>query len=122
MFWNTAPMCKLHLTEPAEIEKNGQIILLNQKVYNVTDEKLMKDNGFFKCHKCKDYFDLANDEVYEIGLTPNRTDAMSHYGVARDLNAYLVSNGFPSDFTKLKSESIEIEGSNDFKLEVARSI
>jgi hypothetical protein len=32
-----------------------------------------------------DYFELTNDEVFEIGLTPNRTDAMSHYGVARDL-------------------------------------
>jgi phenylalanyl-tRNA synthetase beta chain len=32
------------------------------------------------------YFSLTNDEVYEIGLTPNRTDAMSHYGVARDLS------------------------------------
>jgi phenylalanyl-tRNA synthetase beta chain len=33
-------------------------------------------------------FDLANDEVFEIGLTPNRADAMSHLGVARDLKAY----------------------------------
>lgn len=29
------------------------------------------------------------DHIYEIGLTPNRTDAMSHYGVARDVCAYL---------------------------------
>jgi len=34
-------------------------------------------------------FDIANDEVFEIGLTPNRADAMSHLGVARDLKAYL---------------------------------
>ena len=32
-----------------------------------------------------DYFDLKNDIVFDIGLTPNRADAMSHYGVARDL-------------------------------------
>jgi phenylalanyl-tRNA synthetase beta chain len=32
-------------------------------------------------------FDIENDEVFEIGLTPNRADAMSHYGVARDLKA-----------------------------------
>ncbi|KAF5271445.1 hypothetical protein FQR65_LT17602 [Abscondita terminalis] len=36
-----------------------------------------------------DYVPIEKDEVYEIGLTPNRTDAMSHYGVARDLQAYL---------------------------------
>jgi len=35
--------------------------------------------------KAKDFFDLADDYIYEIGLTPNRADAMSHTGVARDL-------------------------------------
>ena len=34
-------------------------------------------------------FDIHSDFVYEIGLTPNRSDAMSHVGVARDLKAYL---------------------------------
>lgn len=32
-----------------------------------------------------EYFDLKNDTVFDIGLTPNRADAMSHFGVARDL-------------------------------------
>src|SRR5690606_2823252 len=32
-------------------------------------------------------FNIENDSVFEIGLTPNRADAMSHYGVARDLKA-----------------------------------
>ena len=36
-----------------------------------------------------DYFDLASDFTIEIGLTPNRADGMSHYGVARDLAAVL---------------------------------
>lgn len=35
------------------------------------------------------YFNLSSDTVFEIGLTPNRIDAASHYGVARDLAAYL---------------------------------
>ncbi|MBC7525016.1 MAG: phenylalanine--tRNA ligase subunit beta [Flavobacterium sp.] len=34
-------------------------------------------------------FNIENDEIFEIGLTPNRADAMSHYGVARDLRAGL---------------------------------
>ena len=37
-----------------------------------------------------DIFDIENDPVFEIGLTPNRADAMSHLGVARDLKAGLV--------------------------------
>tara|TARA_R110002167_G_scaffold59943_2_gene169743 strand:+ start:723 stop:3149 length:2427 start_codon:yes stop_codon:yes gene_type:complete len=35
-------------------------------------------------------FDIENDHVFEIGLTPNRADAMSHLGVARDLKAGLL--------------------------------
>lgn len=36
-----------------------------------------------------DYFNLEDDYLFEIGLTPNRADAASHLGVARDLAAYL---------------------------------
>src|SRR5688572_13898602 len=36
-----------------------------------------------------DYFGLGSDTVFEIGLTPNRADAASHYGVARELRALL---------------------------------
>ncbi len=37
-----------------------------------------------------DVFEVENDFIFEIGLTPNRADAMSHYGVARDLRAGLI--------------------------------
>lgn len=37
-------------------------------------------------------FKIETDHVFEIGLTPNRSDAMSHYGVARDLRAGLIQN------------------------------
>lgn len=36
-----------------------------------------------------DYFQVYNDVVFEIGITPNRIDGASHYGVARDLAAFL---------------------------------
>ncbi|MFZ9029953.1 MAG: phenylalanine--tRNA ligase subunit beta [Robiginitalea sp.] len=38
---------------------------------------------------CSEVFEIEKDEVFEIGLTPNRADAMSHFGVARDLRAGL---------------------------------
>lgn len=38
-------------------------------------------------------FKIENDEVFEIGLTPNRADAMSHFGTARDLRAGLIQTG-----------------------------
>ncbi len=37
----------------------------------------------------REYFKLESDTAFEIGLTPNRIDGASHYGVARDLAAYL---------------------------------
>lgn len=39
------------------------------------------------------YFKVESDYIFEIGLTPNRSDAISHYGVARDLYAVLKING-----------------------------
>jgi len=41
-------------------------------------------------------FKIENDKVFEIGLTPNRADAMSHWGVARDLKAGLLQRGVTS--------------------------
>jgi len=41
----------------------------------------------------KKLFDVDTDWIYEIGLTPNRADAMSHYGTARDLRARLLHEG-----------------------------
>ena len=39
-----------------------------------------------------EYFKITKDTVFEIGLTPNRIDSGSHFGVARDLAAYLALN------------------------------
>ena len=38
-------------------------------------------------------FNIETDQIFEIGLTPNRADAMSHYGVARDFRAGLIQHG-----------------------------
>lgn len=41
----------------------------------------------------KDYYNVKNDYTFEVDLTPNRIDGASHYGVARDLAAWLKENG-----------------------------
>ena len=43
-------------------------------------------------------FNIENDEVFEIGLTPNRADAMSHLGTARDLKAGMLQKGVVVEF------------------------
>ena len=64
-------------------------------------------------------FNVENDNILEIGLTPNRSDAMSHYGVARDLKAYYDLNSQTSKIT-LPSindfESVKID--EDFEVSV----
>ncbi len=42
---------------------------------------------------CGEVFNVVSDVIFEIGLTPNRADAMSHLGVARDLRAGLLQQG-----------------------------
>lgn len=55
-----------------------------------------------------EYFDLEDEFCIEIGLTPNRTDGMSHIGVARDLRAALIHmEGIDNDSPDLKWPSVE---------------
>ncbi|WP_339653766.1 phenylalanine--tRNA ligase subunit beta [uncultured Maribacter sp.] len=53
------------------------------------DGIMVLDNDLIVGTPCAEIFDIEEDEVFEIGLTPNRADAMSHFGVARDLKAGL---------------------------------
>jgi len=59
-----------------------------------------------------DYFQLENDHVFEIGLTPNRIDGASHIGVARDLAAFLKQKGRVS----LEKPSVEAFASDNNEL------
>ncbi len=56
------------------------------------------------------YFQLEDDYEIEIGLTPNRADAMGHIGVARDLIAYL-------NFHEGKNLKLKLPKVDDFKVE-----
>lgn len=86
-------------------DDHGGIMILDENLYEVGKD--------FSA-----YFDISNDEVLEIGLTPNRTDAMSHYGVARDLHAFLTSNQLKSEYEKVSAKSLTAEGDSGFTLEV----
>ena len=53
----------------------------------------------------KDYFRIETDYIFEIGLTPNRSDAMSHIGVATDLRAVLKRHNIEVSALKLPAVS-----------------
>ena len=64
----------------------------------------------------KDYFKIEDDYLLEIGLTPNRIDAASHFGVARDLAAYLNLEK-PTKANKPSVDSFKIDN-NSFYIPV----
>lgn len=57
----------------------------------------------------KKYYNVQSDWVLEVDITPNRVDAASHYGVARDLAAYLRQAGKPYRLTKPAVDGFAIE-------------
>lgn len=65
---------------------HGGVIVLNTDLPNGTP--------------ASDYFKPSTDHVFEIGLTPNRADAASHYGTARDLAAFY---GRPLKFPSIEA-------------------
>jgi phenylalanyl-tRNA synthetase beta chain len=58
---------------------------------------------------CADLFEIEIDEIFEIGLTPNRADAMSHYGVARDLKAGLRQLEVPMELLTPSVSNFNVE-------------
>jgi phenylalanyl-tRNA synthetase beta chain len=53
----------------------------------------------------KDYFKLNDDYLFEIGLTPNRADAASHLGTARDIAAFLKTHINKPDISRFKVDN-----------------
>jgi phenylalanyl-tRNA synthetase beta chain len=72
------------------VESQGMICAEDEIGLGTSHEGIMVLNGNAKIGMpATEYFQLYEDWVYEIGLTPNRMDAMSHWGIARDVCAYL---------------------------------
>ena len=57
----------------------------------------------------KDYYNIKSDYVLEVDITPNRADACSHYGVARDLYAYLKQNGHETSLRRPSDEAFAVD-------------
>lgn len=57
----------------------------------------------------KDYYKIKSDYLLEVDITPNRVDASSHFGVARDLTAYLKQNGQTVNLQKPSIKNFKID-------------
>ena len=70
----------------------------------------------------KDYYNIKSEYVIEVDITPNRADACSHYGVARDLYAYLVQQGQHPTLKRPSVEAFQVDNHDmNIDIEVASS-
>ena len=102
--------CKIYTSEGTEIKikkskirgvvSNGMVCAEDEIGLGQSHDGIMiLDNNIKPGTPISEVFNLENDNILEIGLTPNRSDAMSHYGVARDLKAFY-------DFKSIKSKIV----------------
>ena len=73
------------------------------------DGIMILDESLIAGTPANEIFDIENDHVFEIGLTPNRSDAMSHWGVARDLRAGLVQHEIALELITPSTSSFRVE-------------
>ncbi len=70
----------------------------------------------------KEYYNVKSDYVIEVDITPNRADACSHYGVARDLYAYLVQNGRQTAISRPSVDDFRVDNHDlNIDIEVANT-
>lgn len=83
------------------------------------DGIMVLDTSLENGTSAKAYFDIEEGDVLEIGLTPNRADAASHLGVARDLKALLKRELHMPDISSFKVDNtsrpvkVEVESAQD---------
>lgn len=73
------------------------------------DGIIVLPNGAQPGMQAKEYYKVESDYVLEVDITPNRVDATSHFGVARDLAAYLKQAGMPYKLNKPSVENFKID-------------
>lgn len=64
-----------------------------------------------------EYYGLESDYVIEVDITPNHSDACSHWGVARDFYAYLKQNGYETSLHRPSDSAFSVKN-NDLKIDV----
>ncbi len=81
-----------------DVESFGMICAEDELGLGTSHDGIMiLDEKFVNGTPLATVFNIENDEVFEIGLTPNRADAMSHMGTARDLRAGLLQKGINAE-------------------------
>lgn len=119
LYPNPEEAFKIKASKIRGVESNGMLCAEDELGLGKShDGILVLDNALKIGTKAAAYFELEDDYEIEIGLTPNRADAMGHFGVARDLMAYL--NVHENAGLKLKLPEVNdcSNATNDLTVEI----
>lgn len=102
------------------VESNGMICAEDEIGIGTSHEGIIVLPAEVKAGTpAKEYYQVQSDYVLEVDITPNRADACSHYGVARDLYAYLRSHGKETALKKPSVEAFQVDNHDlDIDIEV----
>lgn len=100
------------------VESNGMICAEDEiGVGNSHDGIIVLPEDAVVGMPAAEYYNLESDWLIEVDITANRADALSHYGVARDLNAWLVRQGYPSTLHRPSCDGFAADN-NDLPINV----
>jgi phenylalanyl-tRNA synthetase beta chain len=101
-----------------DIESFGMICAEDELGLGISHEGIMiLNDNLVAGAAAASVFEIENDEVFEIGLTPNRADAMSHMGTARDLRAGLMQKGINTELITPSISDFRVD-KRTFKIDV----
>lgn len=110
LFDKNGNQIRIQKTNIRGIESEGMICSAKELGLEESSEGiLLIDNQAPPGTPASELFKIDNDYLIEIGLTPNRSDAMGHWGVARDLYAALKARGHKAELSKPKVEDFKPE-------------
>lgn len=100
------------------VESNGMICAEDEiGIGNSHDGIIVLPENAVVGTPAAEYYNLESDWLIEVDITANRADALSHYGVARDLNAWLVRQGYPSTLHRPSCDGFAADN-NDLPINV----
>lgn len=100
------------------VESNGMICAEDEiGIGNSHDGIIVLPEDAVAGTPAAEYYNLESDWLIEVDITANRADALSHYGVARDLNAWLVRQGYPSTLHRPSCDGFAADN-NDLPINV----
>lgn len=110
---NSEEVFKIKRSKIRGVESLGMLCAEDELGIGASHDGIMElDQDAIPGTSAMEYLRLTNDYRLGIGLTPNRIDAASHYGVARDLYAYLRSQGREAELVLPSVEDFKVDNTS----------